>query len=92
MSRLQCLNLKSVLRHIIIAGEFKVQSCLSIGSRCYSKQSNWGTKKSVTLVKLVYYPEGMADSQVEQILAPLRAAVKKQVSLVDHRLPIFENF
>lgn len=84
MSRLQCLNLKSVLRLIVTAGEFKVIPSPSVGFRYYSKQSNWGTKKSVSLVKLVYYPEGMADPQVEQILAPLRAAVKKQVSLVDH--------
>lgn len=84
MSRLQCLNLKLVLRQIITAEEFKVIHYLSVGSRYYSKQSNWGTKKSVSLVKLVYYPKGMADPQVEQILAPLRAAVKKQVSLVNH--------
>lgn len=85
MSRLQCLNLKLVLRHIITAE--KVQARLSTNTRYYSKRSNWGTKKSVPLVKLVYYPESMADPQVEQILAPLRAAVKKQVSLV--RLLVF---
>lgn len=84
MSRLQCPNLKSVLWHIITAGKYKVPSCSCASTRYYSKQNNWGTKKSVSLVKLVYYPEGMADPQVEQILAPLRAAVKKQVSQVDH--------
>lgn len=76
MSRLQCPNLKSVLRRIITAREFVTQDIYR-----RSKSNNWGTKKSVTYVKIIHYPvEGMADPQVEQILAPLRAAVKKQVS------------
>lgn len=92
MSRLQCLSLKSVLRQLIIvtAGKSGIQACLSVSTRHYSKLSNWGTKKSVTHVKLVYFPEGMADPQVEQILAPLRAAVKKQVSAIRH-LSAFDN-
>lgn len=85
MSRLQCLNLKSVLKQIIVtAGKSRYQACLSLSTRQYSKLRNWGTKKSVTHVKLVYYPEGMANPQVEQILAPLRAAVKKQVSAIGY--------
>jgi len=85
MSRLQCLNLKLVARHILPAGEFGVQTRLSANTRHFSKLSNWGTKKSATLVKIVnHYPATMADAQVEQILAPLREAVKKQVS--GHRL------
>lgn len=88
MSRLQCLNLKSVLEQIIVAaGKEGIKARLSVSTRHYSKLSNWGTNKSATHVKLVYYPEGMADPQVEQILAPLRAAVKKQVSAIGYRPP-----
>lgn len=81
MSRLQCLNLKLVIKQILTAGENEVQTRLSANTRNFSKLSNWGTKKSATHVKIVnYHPETMADAQVEQILAPLREAVKKQVS------------
>jgi hypothetical protein len=80
MSRLQCLDLKFVFRLLNVAGVIGKYR-LSIGCRYYSKVSDWGTKKSGSLVKLVYYPEGMADPQVEVILAPLRADVKKQVSV-----------
>lgn len=79
MSRLQSLtlNLKLFFGRIISARKTGLQiNC----SRHYSKLSNWGTKKSANHIKLIYYPEGMADPQVETILAPLRAAVKKQVS------------
>lgn len=86
MSRLQSLNLKLLIRRILTtAGEFGVQNRLSANTRHFSKLSNWGTKKSATHVKIVnYHPDTMADAQVEQILAPLREAVKKQVS--EHRL------
>lgn len=80
MSRLQCLNLKSVLRLLNAVRSTGIQ-VESLDYRYYSKVSNWGTKKSGSLVKLVYYPVGMADPQIEVILAPLRAAVKKQVSV-----------
>lgn len=42
--------------------------------------SNWGKNKKHRNVKLQWYFETMADSKVEQILAPLRASVKEQVS------------
>lgn len=88
MSRLQCpiLNLKFFfgVGRIISAGKTRFSAHQSFSSRHYSKLINWGTKKSATHVKLVYYPEGMADPQVESILAPLRAAVKKQVSAVGY--------
>lgn len=78
MSRLQCLDLKSVFRQIVAV---RPQARVTAVVRHRSKLSNWGTKKpSSGHVKLVYFPEGMADPKVEQILAPLRAAVKKQVS------------
>lgn len=81
MSRLQCLNLKSVFKkNCIKAAKTLAQARLSTGTRCYAIRSNWGSKKSNTLIKLIYHPEGMADPRVEEILAPLRAAVKKQVS------------
>lgn len=81
MSRLQYMNLKLVFRQILTAGESRVQICLSVSTRYYSKLSNWGTKKAATHVKITnYHPEAMADPQIEQILAPLREAVKKQVS------------
>jgi len=81
MSRLQCLNLKSVIRQIFVAGETGVLIHPSANTRRYSKLSNWGTKKSATHVKIVnHHPRAMADPQVEHILAPLREAVKKQVS------------
>lgn len=80
MSRLLCLNLKSVLRLFNISGVTGIQYRLSVSCRYYSEVNNWGTKKTGSLVKLVYHPEGMADPQIEVILAPLRAAVKKQVS------------
>lgn len=87
MSRLQCLNLKLVLERIIVAAGKKagIEGRPSVSTRHYSKLSNWGTNKSATRVKLVYRPEGMADPQVEQILAPLRAAVKTQVSAIGCR-------
>lgn len=79
MSRLQCLNLKLVIRRILTAGEIGVHTRLFTNIRNFSKLSNWGTKKSATHVKIVnYHPDTMADTQVEQILAPLREAVKKQ--------------
>lgn len=81
MSRLQCLDLKPFFRLLYGARVIGTQYRLSVGCRYYSKVSNWGTKKSGSLVKLVYYPEGMADPQIEVILAPLRADVKKQVSV-----------
>lgn len=86
MSRLQSLYLKTVLRQIITAGKVGVEAHLSAGVCKYSKISNWGSKKSTSTshVKLVYYPVNMADPQVEQILAPLRAAVKKQVSMIKY--------
>jgi len=41
-------------------------------------------------VKIIHYPvEGMADPRVEQILAPLRAAVKKQVSALTMVVPSY---
>jgi len=81
MSRLQCLNLKLLIRQILTAGEIGVRTRPSANTRYFSKLSNWGTKKSATHVKIVnYHPETMADTQIEQILAPLREAVKKQVS------------
>lgn len=81
MSRLQCLNLKLVIRRILTAGEIGVHTRLFTNIRNFSKLSNWGTKKSATHVKIInYHPDTMADTQVEQILAPLREAVKKQVS------------
>lgn len=82
MSRLQCLALN--LKLFFGVGRIISAADLSFSNRHYSKLSNWGTKKSATHVKLVYYPEGMADPQVETILAPLRAAVKKQVSAVGY--------
>lgn len=82
MSRLQCLNLKLlVFKHtFILARKNTISTYLYFGICRYSKLINWGTKKSNTNVKIIFYPEGMADPQIEQILAPLRAAVKKQVS------------
>jgi len=85
MSRLQCPNLKLVIKQILTAGQIGFQTRLSANTRNFSKLSNWGTKKSATHVKIVnHHPDTMADTQVEQILAPLREAVKKQVS--GHRL------
>jgi len=81
MSRLQYLNLKLFIRQILTAGEIRILTRPSASTRHYSKLSNWGTKKSATHVKIInYHPEAMADPQVEQILAPLREAVRKQVS------------
>lgn len=79
MSRLQYMNLKLVFRQILTAREIRVHNCSSVSIRYYSKLSNWGTKKPATHVKITnYHPEAMADPQIEQILAPLREAVKKQ--------------
>lgn len=86
MSRLQFLNLKTVFKQIITAGETGFQSRIFPDSRYYSKLNNWGTKKDKKHINLIYFPEGMASSQVEQILAPLRAAVKKQVSVTKYLL------
>lgn len=80
MSRLQRLHFKSIFQKTITVGGIGVQRRSPISFLNYPKLYNWGTKKSATHVKLVYYPEGMAEPQVEEILAPLRAAVKKQVS------------
>lgn len=45
-------------------------------------QSNsWGSKKFTHQKKKVHYPQHtMADTKVEEILAPLRACVKEQVT------------
>lgn len=80
MSRLQRLHFKFIFQKINAVGIIGVLRCLPTSFLNYSKLYNWGTKKPGTHVKLVYGPEGMAEPQVEEILAPLRAAVKKQVS------------
>lgn len=80
MSRLQYMNLKSIFSKVTLVQKLRTPARLIASSRYYSKLSSWGTKKSATHVKITYYPEGMADPKVEEILAPLRAAVKKQVN------------
>lgn len=50
--------------------------------------SAWGSKKKHRKVKLQFTFNKMADPRIEEILAPLRASVKEQVSIVslDHTL------
>jgi hypothetical protein len=50
--------------------------------------SAWGSKKKHRKVKLQFTFDRMADPRIEEILAPLRASVKEQVSSVflDHTL------
>lgn len=83
MSRLQRLHFKFIFQKTITIGNIGILHRPSTSFLNYLNLSNWRSKKSAThvkLVKLIYYPEGMAEPQVEEILAPLRAAVKKQVS------------
>lgn len=58
----------------------KFSKNLSIGSRLYSETPKWGSKKSHRKVKLHFQLQSMADPKMEEILAPLRASVKEQVS------------
>jgi hypothetical protein len=44
--------------------------------------SAWGSKKKHRKVKLQFTLDKMADPRIEEILAPLRASVKEQVSFV----------
>jgi hypothetical protein len=50
--------------------------------------SAWGTKKKHRKVKLQFTLDKMSDPRIEEILAPLRASVKEQVSFafLYHRL------
>ena len=49
-------------------------------SVCFN--SSWGSKKKHRQVKLHFNLDIMADPKIEAILAPLRAAVKEQVSYI----------
>lgn len=80
MSRLQRFHFKFIFQKTIPVESIGILRRRPTSFLNHSKLYNWGTKKPATHVKLVYYPEGMAEPQVEEILAPLRAAVKKQVS------------
>lgn len=42
-------------------------------------QQLWGSKKKTRKVKLQFPLETMGDPKIEEVLAPLRAAVKEQV-------------
>lgn len=42
-------------------------------------QHSWGSKKNHRKVKVSFPLDTMADTQVEKVLAPLRASVKQQV-------------
>jgi hypothetical protein len=44
--------------------------------------SAWGSKKKHRKVKLQFTFNKMADPRIEEILAPLRASVKEQVTIV----------
>lgn len=41
-------------------------------------QQKWGTNKAHRNIKVGFYLESMADPQIEEVLAPLRASVKEQ--------------
>lgn len=45
----------------------------------FSFQSNWGTKKKKVFFKNPFNSEIITDPSIEEILAPLRLAVMKQV-------------
>lgn len=56
----------------------------SVGCQFYKNSSDWGSKKAHRNVKIQsQLIQEMADPQIEEKLAPLRAAVKEQVSLIN---------
>lgn len=57
---------------------------LSITFQYFNKQShNWGSKKSHRSIKInQLLLQEMSDPKTEEILAPLRALVKEQVSII----------
>lgn len=60
----------------------------SFSLNSFVASSNWGTKKPHRKVKLQVPIDIMADPKIEEILAPLRASVKEQVSFLFVRLSI----
>ncbi|XP_050525215.1 glycine--tRNA ligase [Daktulosphaira vitifoliae] len=81
MSRLQSRYLKTYIQFFLYKTSY-VSLSQSKSHRFFGKLTNWGTKKSDKNIKLVYLSSEMANSEVEQTLAPLRAAVKKQGDLI----------
>lgn len=53
--------------------EFRTSFCR------FAQQSNWGSNKKFRAVKL-NFPLDMTDPKIEEVLAPLRANVKEQVT------------
>ena len=73
--RSSSLHLCKVSTHFLLT---RALTTASHSSR-FQKQPEWGSKKHKIKKKLHLLPSIMADPKIEEILAPLRAAVKEQV-------------
>jgi len=65
---------KVLSNHFLLARTLTAASCVK-----YQKQPDWGSKKHKIKKRLHISSDIMADPKIEEILAPLRAAVKEQV-------------
>lgn len=78
-------TLRSIVKHRDKVCRFlnKTTSIYSVNFKQFSQSfslNQWGKNKKHRTVKLQWYIDTMADPKVEEILAPLRANVKEQVS------------
>lgn len=81
LARIQFVNkpIKKGLPGVLKSRNFSVTTYLH---QQYDQKTHWGTNKKHRKVKLNVYFDTMADPQIEQILAPLRASVKEQVTKI----------
>lgn len=64
----------------------------SVGCQFYKNLPEWGSKKVHRNIKIqAQLIQEMADPQIEEKLAPLRAAVKEQVCLINF-LEVIQSF
>lgn len=66
---------------------FGTNSNLKFSVAYFSTKVEWGSKKLNRKVKLHFSLDTMADPKIEEILAPLRASVKEQVSKMIFNVP-----
>lgn len=78
------MRLRVIEIHLLYGGTFTLLKSAFIRGIFSTKSSfryqhNWGIKKQHRKVKLHFNLNIMADSKIEEVLAPLRAAVKEKV-------------
>ncbi|XP_063901942.1 glycine--tRNA ligase isoform X1 [Zophobas morio] len=86
--RFYCVSLSLCKLQKLLFSDTKIlyKPCITSRSFCISvflsKKHQWGSTKKHRDIKLKSYFESMADPQMEEVLAPLRASVKEQGDLV----------